>query len=241
MRRGHVAIATVTLFNGDKAVILAAPLLAFQQIEHALDQIVDVEQLQLRGAVVDRERLVVGHRPAEGRNGRIVLRAAVPHEVGETVDRHHYAIFLPIVEEQLLSRQLGSAVVALTVAPDQRRLDGRGQHDGRFVVVLLDCIQQRGGKAKIALHELLIVLRAVHASEVEHEVAVCAVCIQLLRRAVDVVAVDVVDVDVRACAVLAVSDVFQVVDESRADHALRAGDEDVHFFPASQLANASRT
>ena len=73
------------------------------------------------------------------------------------------------------------------------------------------------------------------------KVAVGAVGVQLLRRAVDVVAVDVVDVDIRARAVFAVADVFQIVDEGCAHHALRAGDEDVHFFPASQFASASLT
>ena len=107
--------------------------------------------------------------------------------------------------------------------------------------MLLERIQQRGGETEVPLHEFRAVLWAVHPGEVEHEVAVRAISVQLLRRTVDVIAVDVVDVDVRARAVLAVSDIFQVVDEGCSDHALRAGDEDVHFFPASQLAKASRT
>ena len=107
--------------------------------------------------------------------------------------------------------------------------------------MLLQRIQQRGSKSKVALHELLVVLRTVHAREVEHEVAVGAPGIQLLRRAVEVIAVDVVDVDARARAVLSVADVLQIVHKSCADHALRAGDEDVHYFPASQFASASRT
>ena len=107
--------------------------------------------------------------------------------------------------------------------------------------MLLECIQQCGSKAKIALHKLFVILWAVHPCEVEYKVAVGAVGVQLLRCVVDVVAIDVVDVDIRARAVLAVADVFEVVHESRAHHALRAGDEDVHFFPASQLASASLT
>ena len=107
--------------------------------------------------------------------------------------------------------------------------------------MLLQRIQQRGSKSKVALHELLVVLRTVHAREVEHEVAVGAPGIQLLRRAVEVVAIDVADVDIRARAVLAVADVFEVVHEDCAHHALCAGDEDVHYFPASQFASASRT
>ena len=182
MDRGHVAVAAIFRGNGIEPVVLAVRFPALQQVEHALDEVVDVEQFQLRGAVVDRERLVVRHRPAEGRYRAVVLRPAVPHEVREAVDRHLHAVLLAVAEEQLLARQLGSAVVALTVAPDERRLNRRGQHDGRLIVVLLERVQQRGGKAKVALHELLVVLRAIHASEVEHKVAVRAVGVQLLRR-----------------------------------------------------------
>ena len=98
--------------------------LTFQQVEHALDEVVDVEQLQLRGAVVDREGLVVRHRPAEGGHGRIVLRTAVPHEIREAVDRHLHAILFAILEEQFFPRQLALAVVTLTIPPDERRLNG---------------------------------------------------------------------------------------------------------------------
>ena len=105
------------------------------------DRVVDVEQFQLRGAVVDRERLVVRHRPAEGRYRAVVLRPAVPHEVREAVDRHLHAVLLAVLEEQLLPCQLALAVIRFAIAPDERRLDGRGQHDGRFVPVLLERIQ----------------------------------------------------------------------------------------------------
>ena len=238
---GHVAVASVFCGDGIEAVVLTVLFLTFQQVEHALDEVVDVEQLQLRGAVVDREGLVVRHRPAEGGHGRIVLRAAVTHEVREAVDCHFHSVLFAILEEQLFPRQFRFAIVALTIPPDERRLNGRGEHDGRFVPVLLQRVQQRESETKVALHELLVVLRTVHAREVEHEVAVRAVGVQLLRGAVEVVAVDVVDVDIRARAILAVADVFEVVHEGRANHALCAGDEDVHYFPASQFASASLT
>ena len=163
------------------------------------------------------------------------------HEIRETVDRYFHAVLFAILEEQLFPRQLALAVIALTVTPDERRLNGRGQHDWRLVAMLLERVQQRGGEAEVALHKLLVVLWTVHAREVEHEVAVRAVGIQLLRGAVEVVAVDVVDVDFRARAVLAVADVLQIVNEGRAHHALCTGDEDVHCFPASQFASASLT
>ena len=123
VRRGHIAVAAVYLFDWVKAVILTALLLAFQQVEHALDEVIYIEQLQLRGTVVDGERLVVGHCPAEGGYSGIVLRAAMPHEVREAVDRHLHAVLFPIAKEQLLPRQLGFAIVALVVTPDERRLN----------------------------------------------------------------------------------------------------------------------
>lgn len=241
MGDGDIAVATVFYGDGIQTVVLTVRFPAFQQVEHPLDEVVDVEQLQFRGAVVDHEGLVVRHRPAEGRYGRVVLGAAVTHEVREAVDCHLHAVLFAILEEQLLARQLALAVVALTIPPDERRLNGGGEHDRSLVPVLFERVQQRGGEAEVALHELLVVLWTVHAREVEHEVAVRAVGVQLLRGAVEVVAVDVVDVDIRARAVLSVADVFEVVHEGRAHHALRAGDEDVHAFPASQFASASRT
>ena len=130
------------------------------------------------------------------------------HEIREAVHRHLHTVLFAIPEEQFFPRQLALAVIALAIAPDERGLNRRGQHDGRFVPMLFKRIQQCGGKAEIALHELLVVLRAVHPREVEHEVAVGAISVQLLRRVVDVVAIDVVDVDIWTGSVLAVANIL---------------------------------
>ena len=223
VRHGDDAVAAIRTQNRRKAVVLAVLLLAFQQVKHALHQIVDVEQLQLGAAVIDRERLVIRHCPAEGADRTVILRAAVAHQVRKAVDSNLRAGFRPISEEQLLTGLLAAAVFAV-IAANQRGLDGRGQHDGGYVVVLFQHVQQQGRKAEVALLEIRGIGGAVHPSKVEHEIGLGAEGIQFLLRVVDVVLVDVINVDVRAGAVLAVTDGLQVVDQSRADHALRAGD-----------------
>ena len=47
--------------------------------------------------------------------------------------------------------------------------------------MLLECVKQCGCKTKVAFHELLVVFGSVDACEVEHDVAVPAVVVKLLR------------------------------------------------------------
>lgn len=71
----------------------------------------------------------------------------------------------------------------------------------------------------------------VDAGKVEHKVTVRVIGVQLRRRAVQVVAVGVVYVEIGARAILAVADVFQIVHKGGAHYALGAGSEDVHGKP----------
>ena len=107
--------------------------------------------------------------------------------------------------------------------PDKRRLNRTGEHDRGLVAMLLQRVQQRGGKPKASLHELRVVLGTIHACQIEHEVAVRTVRIQLFRRIVDIIAVDVFNVEIGPRAVLAVADVLEIVHDGRAHHALCAG------------------
>ena len=97
-----------------------------------------------------------------------------------------------------------------------------------FIAMLLQRIQQQGREAEVALMEISQVGGSVHTSKVEHEVCLGAEDVQFRLRVVDIVFENVLNMDVRARAVLAVTDVLQVVDQSRADHALRAGDQYIH-------------
>lgn len=60
-------------------------------------------------------------------------------------------------------------------------MNGILTHDRAFVVMLLERVEQCGRKAKVAFHELFVVFGSVDAGEVEHDVAVPAVVVKLLR------------------------------------------------------------
>ena len=83
----------------------------------------------------------------------------------------------------------------------------------------LQCVKQSGGKAEVTLHELVIVLGAVYASEVEHEVTLLAPCIELLGGGVEVVFEDFLDRQVAVATDLAVFDVIELGAKILADEA----------------------
>ena len=195
-------------------------LLAFQQVKHTFYQIVDVQQFQLGTAVVDSEGLVIGNRPTEGADSAVVLGAAVTHQVDKTVDRYLRPGLLSILEEQLLASLFAAAILAVAEATSQSCLNGGGQHDGGLVVVLFQAVQQVGCKAKVALHEVFWVFRAIHACQIEHEVCFLAVFVQLLRGGVQIILEDFFNIQRRAGLIFPVPDVFQVVAQGGSHHAL---------------------
>ena len=74
----------------------------------------------------------------------------------------------------------------------------------------LQRVQQHGGEPEVALHELGLVLRAVDAGQVEHEVSAGAVVLELLRGRIDVILHNLERQQflILLAAVLAVADVF---------------------------------
>lgn len=214
-----------------EALIAAAVLLAEQGAQHLVDQVVDVEELQLHAGVVHGIGAAVRDGVAEGRHGGVVARAApLAVEVGEAVDEHRRPGALRVLAEQALPRELGLAVDRALEAARQARLRGAGEHDGAFIPVALEGVQQRGGEPEVALHELGLVLGAVDAGQVEHEVGAGAEVLQLPGRRVDVVLHDLEGKErpVLGAAVLAVPYILQRAAEVPADEAPRAGDEDAH-------------
>lgn len=212
-------------------VVSAAVLLTEQGAQHLVDEVVDVEELQLDRRVVDGVGAAVGDGVAEGRHGGVVARAApLAVEVGEAVDEHGRPRALRVLPEQALPRELRLAVYGALEAAGQARLRGAGEHDGAFVAVALKGVQQRGREPEVALHELGLVLGAVDARQVEHEVGAGAVVIELGGRRVDVALHDLERQQARVslAAVLAVADVLQRAAEVPAHEAPRAGDEDAH-------------
>ena len=214
-----------------EALVAAAVLLAQQGAQHLVDQVVDVEELQLHGGVVHSVGAAVGYGVAEGGHGGVVARAApLAVEVREAVDEHRGAGALRVLPEQALPRELRLAVYGALEAAREARLRGAGEHDGAFVPVALERVQQRGGEPEVALHELGLVIGAVDAGQVEHEVGAGAVVIELGGHRVDVVLHDLEGKEllVFGSAVLAVPYVLEGAAEVPPHEAPGAGDEYAH-------------
>ena len=81
--------------------------------------------------------------------------------------------------------------------------------------MLFQRIQQRRSKAEIARLEFGRVFRAVDTGKVEDEVRLGAEFVQLFRSAVNVVFVNFINLYIRACTVLEVTDIFQIFCEIR--------------------------
>ncbi len=225
---GNGAVAAARSQDGLDAVELASVLVTGQGGDHLVDKVVDVEQLQLHGRVVDPDGEVVGDVAAERRDGGVVVGTApLAEQVRETVHQHLGAGLAAVVEEELLASQLGLAVITLAVAAYERGLDGAGQHDGAGVAVLLKRVQQGGGEAEVSLHELLLVLGAVDARQVEDEVGAGAPVVELLRGGVKVVLEHLVHPDgVVTC--LALPDVVELGTEVPAHEPLCACNQYPH-------------
>lgn len=190
----HVAVAAVLAADGFDALELAVVLAALQGENHLVDQVVDVEQFELDGGVVDPDGQPVGDVVAEGGHGGVVVGPApLAEEVRETVDQNSGAGLAGIVEEELLAGLLALAVGVAGVAADEGGLDGAAEHNRAGVAVLLQGVEQDGGEAEVALAEIVGILGAVDAGEVEDEVGLAAVAVEVRRGRVKVVLEDLVD------------------------------------------------
>ena len=224
-------VAEVLPLDALEALVAAAVFLPQQGAQHLVDQVVDVEELQLDRGVVHGVGAAVGDGVAEGRHGGVVARSApLAVEVREAVDEDRSARALRVLAEQALPRELGLAVDRALEAARQARLRGAGQHDGARVAVALEGVEQRGGEPEVALHELGLLLGAVDAGQVEHEVGAGAAAVQLPGRRVDVVLHNLEREQARVflAAVLAVPYVLEGAAEVPADEAPGAGDEYAH-------------
>ena len=100
---------------------------------------------------------------------------------------------------------------------------GAGKHHGASVLMSFQRVEQSGGEAEVTLHEFVIVLGAVDASEIEHEVALLAPCVELLGGGVEVVLEDFLDRQVAVATGLAVFDVIELGAKVLADEAFGTG------------------
>ena len=75
--------------------------------------------------------------------------------------------------------------------------------------MLLQCIQQRRSKAKVAGHKLTLVLGAVHTCKIEDKVTILAPSIQFLWYTIKVVFIHGLYSQARMCFVLPCLYIFQ--------------------------------
>ena len=212
----------VRSIHGDdfQAVKLAMVLLALQGVDHLLDKVVDVKKFKFYTWVVDRDGEVVGDVVAEGGYCTIVVRTTpFAVEVGEAIDQDFGSRLLTILQEQILASLLAATILAVAETACQGRLLGAGKHHRASVLMSLQCVKQSGGEAEVTLHELVIVLGAVYASEIEHEVALLAPCVKLLGGGIEVVFEDFLDRQVAVATGLAVFDVIELGAKVLADEA----------------------
>ena len=167
----HRHAAEILAGNRRQPVIITAVRLTGQGVQQLRHEVVDVDQLQLRRRVIDRDRQIICNVVAEGGHGGIVIRAApLAEHIGEAVDQRLRAGFSGVGAQPLFAGPLCLAVFAARVAPDEGGLRGAGQHHGAAVARALQCSKQRLQRAGIAGEVFLRRFRAVHARQMEHEV-----------------------------------------------------------------------
>ena len=130
----HRHIAEIPAGHRGQPVIIAAVRPTGQSVQQFRDQVVNVNQLQLRRRVIDRNRQVICNVVAEGSHGGIVIRAApLAKHIGETVNQRLRTGLGGIGSQQLFAGQLCLAVFAARIAPDEGGLCGAGQHHGAAI------------------------------------------------------------------------------------------------------------
>ena len=222
--RGDVAVGAVLHREYAQAVEVAAVLFPLEGFDHLVHQVVDVEELELDGGVVDGVGEVVGDGVAEGGDGAVVVGAApFAEEVREAVDEHLCARIFAVFEEQVFTGFFAAAVFGVAEAAGEGGLLGAAEHHGAAVAVLFVGVEQGAGEAEVAGHEFFLVLGAVDAGEVEDEVGFCAGLLQICGGGVEVVFEDFFD-RYAVVAGFAVLDVVELRAEVLADEAFGAGD-----------------
>ena len=78
-------------------------------------------------------------------------------------------------------------------------------------------VQQCRSETEVSLLKVFFVLGAVHASQMEDEIALLAVSIQLCQRALAVEFIDFINLDAGMRPILAIPDVLQILYQVPAD------------------------
>ena len=77
-------------------------------------------------------------------------------------------------------------------------------------MMFLQCIQQGGCKSEVTLHELVIILRTVHACKIKDEITLLTPRVELLRSRIDVVFENFIDLKISVATRLAFSNIVQL-------------------------------
>ena len=125
----HRAIFSLIAQYCVQSVEIAMMFPPLQSIQHFGNQVVNVEQLQLRRRVIDLNRQIIGNVATKRGDSRIVIRAApFSEKIRKAVDQYPRSGFPSVCEKQFFSSKFGFAIIGLTVAPDQSRLNRTGNH-----------------------------------------------------------------------------------------------------------------
>ena len=202
---------------------------ALQRGYHLGDKVVDVEQFHVHVRVVHLDGEVVRDVVAECGHGAVVVGAApLSEQVRESVHQNARAGLATVFKEQFFARLFTAAVLAVAETARQRRLDAAAEHHRTQILVAFERFQKVARKAEIARHELAVVLGAVYASQVEHEVRMHASIIQLGQNRVDIVFINFTYNEVAAGAVLAVADVLERRNQVAPHKTFCTSNENIH-------------
>ncbi|MNZ64199.1 hypothetical protein D3C78_823660 [compost metagenome] len=134
-----------------------------------LNHIIDVDEVDACLRIVDLNRQIAGNVVAEGRYRRVVVGARpLTEHIGQTEQMHSRTMADGQRQQRLFSRALAGAVGIV-----QLRLDRGGIEHRHLATAGDDRLAQGTGQVGIAGDELLRVLRAIHAGQVEHEIGLC--------------------------------------------------------------------
>ena len=104
------------------------------------------------------------------------------------------------------------------------------------VLVLFQGVQQVTGKAEISCHKLRLVFGTVYASQIEYKVSLGTVIVQHGRVRVQVVLVDLINREIRAGAIAAILDRFEIFYKVTAHKAHGPSYQNIHALFASRAS-----
>ena len=186
MSDGDVTVTALrfltTARNDSKPVELTTMLPTFKGIDHLINQVINVEQLQFHAGVVYGVSEVVGHSVAECRNCRIVVRSApLTKKIRETINQHLCSGFGSILQEQIFTCLFTATIFGIAEPSGEAGLLAAAEHYRATVAMFPERIQKGAGESEVALHEFFLVLRPIDSRKVEHEVGFLTGMIQFIR------------------------------------------------------------